>query len=312
MNTGIYGKVAVLLAAIAAVSLGFTAFVTPRTANEPTLTVATGFYPVTVAVNNITNGVDSVAVTSMADSNVGCLHDYQMSPQDRRVLDAADILIIHGAGAEPYLDAALSQVTVPIVDLSAGQLLLESGHVHTHGHAQEPTEEGEAVNGHLWVSPLRYRQQIETLTAALCEHDPAHAAQYRANASAYLEDIDAVWARMQQAVAPFEDTPTVLFHDSLAYLAEDLGLNVVAALNIGEDNGASAKDLALAEDALTGIDEAMFLYDAQYGDASYRYLQDLPARTVVAVGDIAATGEDDPDAWIDAMNTWCDSWEAAA
>ena len=310
MNTGIYGKVAALLAAIAAVSLGLTALLAPHTETASTLTVATGFYPVTVAVNNITDGVDGVTVMSMADSNVGCLHDYQMSPRDRRVLDAADILVIHGAGAEPYLDAVIPQMTVPIVDLSEGQPLLESGHVHTHGHAQEHTEEA-AVNGHLWVSPLRYRQEIETLTAALCEHDPAHAAQYRANAAAYINDIDAVWARMQQAVAPFEETPTVLFHDSLAYLAEDLGLNVVAALNIGEDNGASAKDLALAEDALTGTDEAMLLYDAQYGDASYRYLQDLPARAVVAVGDIAATGEGDRNAWLDAMNAWCDSWEAA-
>ncbi len=311
MNRGIYAKVAVLLAAIAVVSLGLTVLVAPRTATESTLTVATGFYPVTVAVNNIIRGVDGVQVTPMAENQTGCLHEYQMSPQDRMVLDAADVLVIHGAGAEPYLDAAIAQTAVPVIDLSTGQTLLESGHVHSHDHDHTHGDETAAVNGHLWVSPLRYRQQIETLAAALCDLDPSNAAQYTANAAAYIANIDAVWARMQQAAAPFLQTPTVLFHDSLAYLAEDLGFTVVAALNVGEDGGASANALAAAEDALVGQAEAMLLYDAQYDAVPYRYLQDLPERAIVIAADTAATGDGSLDSWLVAMNRWCDSWEAA-
>lgn len=316
MKYRLYWKVAALLAAIAVVSLGLTALTVPVREEKTQVRIVTSFYPVYIAALNVANGASGVEVVNMVDSQTGCLHDYQMSPADRAVLESADVFVMNGAGAEPFLEAALETLPeLAVVDLSVGQSLLESGHVHTHdhggGHEEHEDVHGGSYNSHLWVSPLRYRQQIETLATALTAADPANGEIYTANAAAYIQKIDAVWERLKQAAAAFADTPAMLFHDSLAYVAEDLSLTVTAALNVGEESGVSAAQLAAAEDALTGLPKAMFFYDAQYEAVQYTYLQDLPQTAVCLTVDTAVAGEDDPDAWLRAMTAFCEAWEAA-
>lgn len=305
------GRIVALLAAIAVVSLGLTAAFSSAREREDGVRIVTSFYPVYIAALCVTEGIEGVEVVNMVEDQTGCLHDYQMSPSDRADLDSADVLVINGAGAEPFLEAPIAAAkALTVIDLSAGQALLESGHVHTHEHEHEHDDAAD-VNSHLWVSPLRYRSQIETLYTALAAADPSRAAQYTANGRAYIEEIDAVWTRMQAAVAPFRKMPTLLFHDSLSYLAEDLNLQVAAALNVGEESGVSAGALAEATDVLSGAAEAMLLYDAQYDEIQYAYLQALPERAICLSVDTAVSGPPTADAWLTAMQALCEMWEAA-
>lgn len=306
-----YGKIAAMLCVIAVLSMAVTLWTgvdrTAAPSEDSSLHVVTGIYPVYVAALNVADGVEGVTVENLVDTQAGCLHDYAMTAEDRRTLGRADLLVLNGAGAEAFLHNTLeSMPELAVADLSEGEPLLESGHVHDGGHDHAHAEEG---NGHLWVSPVRYRRQVERLCEALSAADPAHAAQYEANTAAYLEEVDAVWARMQQAVAPFKDVKTVLLHDSLAYLAEDLDLTVVAALNIGEDTAVDTAALKAAEDALKGEETAMILGDAQYGTESY--LQAIPADTLTLAVDTAVAGDGGKTDWIEAMTALCEAWEAA-
>ncbi len=314
MTRSLYIKIAAMLVCIALLGAGITVFTAPRPMQESEdICIVTSFYPVYIAARNVAGDIDGVTVVNMVDGQYGCLHDYQMSPQDRVTLERADVFVMNGAGAETFLDAALAQKTdLPIIDLSQGIPLLESGHVHDHeeeAHEHEQVQEG-AVNDHLWVSPLRYRRQIENLRDGLIAADPAHAEAYEQNAAAYMDKIDAVWARMQTAAKPFLHTDTVLFHDSLAYLAEDLRLHVSAALNVGEDSGVATDTLAQAELALADLEQAMFLYDAQYDTVTYRYLQEIPQTVWVISADTCVSGSGDADGWIAAMTALCESLEA--
>ncbi len=309
----LYIRIAAMLAAIALLGVGITMLTAPKAEDTSDgLRIVTGFYPVYIAAQNVAGSVDGVHIVNMIDGQAGCLHDYQMTPQDRMVLESADVFVMNGAGAESVLHAALEELTVPIIDLSKGQELLESGHVHDHAHDHEHEMSEEESNSHLWVSPLRYRLQIETLCAELSKIDPAHAAQYEINAAAYLREIDVVWARMKQAAVPFDDVPTVVFHDSLAYLAEDLDLHVAAAMNIGENSTADPDTLTDAADALRGVENALFLYDSQYESVQYTDLQQAPKHAVVLSVDTCVTGDNNKDRWLQAMNAFCEQLEAAA
>lgn len=318
MKCHLYVKVAIMLLCIAVASVGITVFtaapvtVTPHADKEP-VTVVTSFYPVYIAALNVVGDTDGVEVLNMVENQAGCLHDYQMSPADRVTLQKADVFVMNGAGAEAFLDDVLAQMPeLCVVDLSRGQTLLESGHVHEHDHehSHELSEDtAHSVNSHLWVSPLRYRQQIETLRDGLIAADSAHAAQYTANAALYLEKIEAVWARLQQAAQPHLTMPTVLFHDSLAYLAEDLDLSVVAALNIGEDSAVETDDLAAAEDALRGVETALFLMDAQYETTVQ--LEDRVSHPVTLAVDTVVKGDGEADSWLKAMTALSESLEVA-
>lgn len=314
MKHTLYIKIAAMLGVIALLGAGITVLTAPRSTERAELRIVTSFYPVYIAAQNVAGGVDGVEIVNMVDGQFGCLHDYQMSPSDRVTMESADIFVMNGAGAEPFLDAVLAQTVIPsVIDLSDGIPLLESGHMHNgeeHDHAHDEADAA-AVNDHVWVSPLRYRQQIENLRDGLVAADPAHAANYIYNASVYLEQIDAVYARLQEAAKPLAQAKTVLLHDSLAYLAEDLELSVAAALNVGEDSGVSAATLSAAEDALDGVPFALFLCDSQYETVGYTYLQEIPDAVSVLTVDTCVTGNGKADHWLRAMTALCEAWEAA-
>ena len=94
-----------------------------------------------------------------------------------------------------------------------------------HDHDEEPDE-------HVWTSPENCVILIDKLTEELCSLDPEHAAEYRANGSAYraeFEDLDAQYRQMAETAS----RKTILFGDRFPfrYLAEELGLTCYAAFS---------------------------------------------------------------------------------
>lgn len=303
----LYGGVALLMAGIAALSLGVTAFTgTYRQKAEGEFSVVASFYPMYTAALNLTQGAEGVRVTCLAQPQTGCLHDYQLSPDNMVALKEADLLVLNGAGAESFLDQALAGLPdLQVADTSAGIPLLESGHDHHHEAGETHEETGEEIlyNEHIWMSPARYARQVETLRDRLCAADPDRAEAYRANAGEYLAKIREVEARLLAAAKtlPYEDCVT--FHDSLAYLAEDLGLRVAGRVAMGEESAVSAAELGEIADAIRDR-RVLLLYDNQY-PVSYAYLSRYAAESYTAVLDAAvipAEGVEDKDRWLQAMD----------
>lgn len=298
MGKRVYAQVALLMAGIVALSAVITLLTgTAQRGKEKTRIVAS-LYPVYVAALNLTQGIDDVELISLTEPQTGCLHDFQLSPDNMITLAEADVLVINGAGAEAFLDDARSRFPeLPVVDTSAGISLLESGHAHEHedGEIHE-----ELVNEHIWTSPSRYYRQVENLRDGLCEADPAHAAQYRDNAAQYLAEIGEIRAAFADTAASLPFDGCILFHESLRYFADDLGLTPLASLPIGEDAGVSAADLAAAQQAAAAAGQVWLLYDNQY-DPAYEYLADSAADGRILQLDMGVVGDEDPDAWLNAM-----------
>lgn len=75
---------------------------------------------------------------SLTQPQTGCLHDFQLSPENMIALTGADALLINGAGAEAFLDQVAAQLPdLPVVDSSQGIELLPAGHVHEHDEEEE-------------------------------------------------------------------------------------------------------------------------------------------------------------------------------
>lgn len=267
--------------------------------------VVASFYPIYVAALQLTDGIEGVTVESLTPATTGCLHDYQLSPTDLVTLRRADALLLNGAGAESFLDPVRERYpSLPLIDSSEGVPLLEASHEHTHeeDHDSEEEEGAHAYNSHLWTSPVRYRAQVENLCEGLCALDPAHADAYRANAARYTAEIEAVSSRLYAAadVLP-SDVGVVLFHDSLVYWADDLGLDVLAILPVGEEEGVGASELSAAADAIRRTERTLFIYDDQYRDLQYDYLQAEAANAATLFLDTAVSGEAVKEAWLEAM-----------
>ena len=73
-------------------------------ADRPPRILASTF-PMYQIVRNITQGVDGVEVELMIPAQMGCPHDYALTPQDMTKLARAEVLVINGLGLEEFLGA---------------------------------------------------------------------------------------------------------------------------------------------------------------------------------------------------------------
>ena len=305
------GGIALLMAMIVAVSAAVTAFTGTDKSEKKRLRVVASFYPVYIAALHLTDGVEGVETLSLTQPQTGCLHDYQLSPDNLVTLDGADALVINGAGAEAFLGQVTAQLpNLPVIDTSEGVSLMEGSHEHHHEEGEDE-EEHLLLNEHIWTSPARYRQQVENLRDGLCALDPGNADRYRDNAAAYLEAIAAAETALREAAAALPARTAVIFHDSLAYFAQDLGLTVAAALPMGEEAALSAAELKLAQEAATAAGQILLLYDSQYPTA-YTYVGDGAAWRGILTLDMGVTGPADKKAWLDAMSKNAAALRAAA
>ena len=118
------GKILALLLAAALFLTGCAG--APKAEGEK-LTVVASFYPVWVMTANVVQGVEGVELSLLAPPDTGCLHHYQLLPQDMKTLEGADVLVMNGAGMEHFLEGVLSSFPeLKAVDTSAGLDLLEA------------------------------------------------------------------------------------------------------------------------------------------------------------------------------------------
>lgn len=303
--------VAILLAGIVLLSLGITALTCPRENRaDEDFSVVAATYPMYTAALQVVGDVSGVSVACLTQPTAGCTHDYQLSPSEMKLLSAADVLVRNGMGADDFLERAVDvQSHLTEIDVSEGlEAIASHGH---HSHEEEHDHE-EEVNEHLWVSPSRYAQQIENLRDGLCKADPSHAAEYTANASDYLAKIRAIHARFVQVGTALSADGAVLFHDSVAYAAQEMDIPALAVLPLGEEQGISAGELAEAVQAAKGK-RVLLLYDSQYTtqDVSAEMKDSHVISVIFNTAVMPCQGIDDRDTWLAAMEENLKRLEAA-
>ena len=83
------------------------------------LHIVTSFYPMYLDAINIAGNVPGVEVTNLTAPQTGCLHDYQLTTEDMKKLESADIFIVNGLGMENFLDKVVeSNKNLKIIDAS--------------------------------------------------------------------------------------------------------------------------------------------------------------------------------------------------
>jgi len=85
-------------------------------------------------------------------------------------------------------------------------------------------------NPHLHADPRNLPKVANALAPRLAELDPANAAHYAARNQDFQKRMSAAIARWEKDAAPLRGVPVVVQHRSWSYLADWLGLKVVADL----------------------------------------------------------------------------------
>ena len=259
----------------ALVSVVFVLWPSHLWANQ-SLRVVTSFYPVYVAVLNVTAGIPGVEVSNLASPHVGCLHDYQLTAGDVRRLADADLLLVNGAGMEPFLGKVAQQSPgVRVVGVSEGIALLDD-------------------NPHVWVSLEGARRQTENIAAALAAAAPDRADAFRANASAYNASLSALEEKMRAALAPYAGTPIVTFHEAFPYFARDFDLDLAGEIEREPGAEPSARELADTVKLVRERKVKALFAEPQFPDKSAQVVARETGVRVYSL-DPVVTGPSDPE-----------------
>ncbi len=196
-------------------------------------------------------GGSDVAVTQIIKPNVDP-HDYEPTPADIQAIGAAKIVVKNGVGLEEWLDRTIeaSGFRGTVVDSSEGVTLREGGHEHEEGAEEHAEEEGHAAeehDPHIWHDPRNAKIMVANIEKGLAGADPARAAVFQQNRTAYSAELDKLDAEAEAAFAklPAADRKLVTNHDAFGYYVDRYKLEFVGSVIPSLDTSAelSARQL---------------------------------------------------------------------
>ena len=171
-------------------------------------------------------------------------HTYQPTPRDVQSLQGTRLAVWNGLGLDETAADLVAEQSLP--DLTV--VVLSEGIAPFAGHDHDHETEGHAGgNPHLCLDPAYAVRYVERIRDALVEVDPANAETYRANAAAYVGEINALdaWAKGEIATIPAERRKLVTFHDAFPYLASHYGLDLVGVVLKSPGREPSAQEVAM-------------------------------------------------------------------
>lgn len=245
-------------------------------------------FPVYQFTRNITAGSTLLQVDLMIPAQLGCPHDYALTPQDMHKLGEAQIFIINGLGLEEFLGAPLERANPNITVIDSSKDVKEvlayddqgaedkedthhSDHDHNHdGHAEEAHAQhghDSGPNPHIFASPRMAALQVDNIAKALAEAAPAEKELFTKNAQAYAQKLTALDKEFQQLGKRLAKTRIVTQHGVFDYLARDMGLEIVAVIAAHPGQDPSAAEALHLVQAIQAKKAGAIFTEPQYPDS---------------------------------------------
>ena len=204
------------------------------------------------------NHADKFEITYLMNKGVD-LHSYQASAEDIAKVSSADLFIYVGGESDTWAEDAIAEATnkeMKVINLlnSLGSDVKEEEVVegmaaedeHDHDHSEEAKDhdhseedkdhdhakEGEEVeyDEHVWLSLKNAQKLVMDIEADIESLDPDNAADYAANADAYVKKLEELDKEYKKAVDE-SNLKYILVGDRFPfrYLVDDYGLKYSAA-----------------------------------------------------------------------------------
>ncbi|HVC41607.1 MAG TPA: zinc ABC transporter substrate-binding protein [Candidatus Saccharimonadales bacterium] len=193
---------------------------------------------VVVAVENTWGSIAAqlgggrVAVTSIVSDPNADPHEYESTPADARLMASANYVIINGAGYDSWADQLLAAQPEP-----ARKVLDVADLV-----GKRPGD-----NPHFWYNPAFVDTVVTRITADYASLQPAGAAYFAAQASAFQQLLAPYRQRLADIQRRFGGVPVAATESIFQYMAEYLHLDLVTPAAfmdaVSEGNDPSAASL---------------------------------------------------------------------
>lgn len=183
-----------------------------------------------------------LAVTRLVTEQVSCLHDYSLNVRQVKAAEAAQVVVISGAGLEDFLDDLL--LDVPTIDASQGISLLHSDEAHEEDeHPHEEDGHHHEEDPHIWLSPENAQVMAQNICDGLSRQYPDYEDTFRANLEDLLSQLEALQSYGEEQLSGLQYRELISFHDGFSYFAQAFHLTILESVEEESGSEASAKDL---------------------------------------------------------------------
>lgn len=211
--------------------------------------VIASFYPLYYFTQRI--GGDRVDVKTIVPPGVEP-HDFEISPRDAADIENSDLVVVNGAGFEPWFEKVRPDLDTKKINyavLSEGISLLKgAGHEEEGTTEEENHAEEEAVDPHIWLSPVVAQKMVQKITKGLIKSSPENESFYKENEKKLQSDLIVLNQDFQKGLSSCKKKDFVTSHAAFAYIAKEYGLNQVSISGISPEEEPSAQKLAQVSD----------------------------------------------------------------
>ena len=252
---------------------------------ENRLNIVATTYPVYLAVNAVVKDVEGIAVERMDTGSTSCLHDYNLTVNDMKKLERADVIALNGAGLEEFMEDALHTSDAAVIDCSVGVELLEneSHHHDEDDHSHDGHDHGH-FDSHYWMDAGNMKTVVENVSRVLAELDADNAQVYRHNGEAAqqeLQELDDLMGKFREGL----DVPGLItFHDGFRYFAHAYDLPLLESIEEEAGSEASAKEIVEITELVKAHDIPVIFTEVNGSDATAKAIS---RETGCAVADLS-------------------------
>ncbi|WP_309386788.1 metal ABC transporter solute-binding protein, Zn/Mn family [Cerasicoccus frondis] len=229
-------------------------------------------YKVVTTVGMITDVVRNVAgdkaeVEGLIGEGIDP-HLYKPTRNDLIALKRADVVFYNGL----MLEGKMSDVLTKLARRGQPVYAVTEDIAESDGYVL--SDESEHYDPHVWMDVQGWIAATKVIAKGLSEYDPANAAYYAKNATAYiakLEQLDA-YAREALASIPENQRYLVTAHDAFNYLGRAYGIEVKGIQGLSTESEAGVRDIELLVDFLVQNQIPAVFVETSVSDKNVRAL----------------------------------------
>lgn len=205
-------------------------------------------------------------------------HEFQLSPSDLQTVSGARLVLTSGKNLEHYfnnLRDATKADLLPVGD-KLPSLKMQAGDDEKTGKS------GFIEDPHWWNSVPNVEKATLIVRDELVKLDPAHADEYRANATSYANQLEQLnsWVKQKIAELPRDQRKLVTSHDAFQYFAKEYGFKIYSIEGLSTEDEPSLRHVSdLIDQIRKQHVKAIFLESALNPKVSLEITRESGAKT---------------------------------
>ncbi len=193
-------------------------------------------------------GGERVAVTTLVGPDEDA-HAFEPRPADAKTILASKLMVVNGLHFEPWAEKLAKSAGYKGDTLVASKGLKPRAMAEEAGHEDKGQDAGghqHEIDPHAWQNPNNVILYVRNIAAGLTQADASGAAAYKANAEAYVKELQTLDAsiKTQLAAIPAAKRKVITSHDAFGYFGAQYKMTFLAPQGVNTDAEPSAKEVA--------------------------------------------------------------------